>query len=220
LDHKVVLVNRYVLYSIHCVPKTVTDVERYIPKYLRTFLFFPFAFFLFYYFLLCCLSVIIVIVIIIVVSCISSILPLLILHCEGRERCGWSARCRRTCGRTWIIWTTWCKGKFTNKKGKGSPYSIAERMVPELIPVLGSEPAGDVSHKPGGSITFRQARSYPHNPYEGCYQFRCLVNRGTMGVNSLPKTVTRQRRGCDLNPRPSAPEFSTLTTLLPSHPQC
>ena len=27
----------------------------------------------------------------------------------------------------------------------------------------------------------------------------CLVNRGTMGVNSLPKTVTRQRHGCDLN---------------------
>jgi len=31
-------------------------------------------------------------------------------------------------------------------------------------------------------------------------------------VNSLPKTVTRQRRGCDLNPGPSAPESSTLTT--------
>ena len=31
-----------------------------------------------------------------------------------------------------------------------------------------------------------------------------------MGVNSLPKTVTRQRRGCDLNPGPSAPESSTL----------
>jgi len=27
-----------------------------------------------------------------------------------------------------------------------------------------------------------------------------LVNRGTMGVSSLPKTVTRQRRDCDLNP--------------------
>ena len=39
-----------------------------------------------------------------------------------------------------------------------------------------------------------------------------------MGVNSLPKTVTRQRRDCDLNPGPSAPEFSTLTTRLPSHP--
>jgi len=23
-----------------------------------------------------------------------------------------------------------------------------------------------------------------------CYQFRCLVNRGIMGVNSLPETVT------------------------------
>jgi len=39
-----------------------------------------------------------------------------------------------------------------------------------------------------------------------------------MGVNSLPKTVTRQRHDCDLNPGPSAPESSTLTTLLPSHP--
>jgi len=39
-----------------------------------------------------------------------------------------------------------------------------------------------------------------------------------MGVNSLPKTVTRQRRGCDLYPGPSAPESSTLTTRLPSHP--
>jgi len=38
-----------------------------------------------------------------------------------------------------------------------------------------------------------------------------------MGVNSLPKTATRQRRGCDLNPGPSAPESSTLTTRLPSH---
>jgi len=33
---------------------------------------------------------------------------------------------------------------------KSSPYSITERRVPELIPVLGSEPAGEVSHKPGG----------------------------------------------------------------------
>ena len=38
-----------------------------------------------------------------------------------------------------------------------------------------------------------------------------------MGVNSLPKTVTRQRRDCDLNPGRSAPESSTLTTRLPSH---
>ena len=31
-------------------------------------------------------------------------------------------------------------------------------------------------------------------------------------MNSLPKTVTRQRRGFDLNPCPSAFESSTLTT--------
>jgi len=39
-----------------------------------------------------------------------------------------------------------------------------------------------------------------------------------MGVNSLPKTVTRQRCDCDLNPGHSAPESSTLTTRLPNHP--
>ena len=37
-------------------------------------------------------------------------------------------------------------------------------------------------------------------------------------MNSLPKTVTLQRRGCDLNPCPTALESSTLTTRLPSHP--
>jgi len=39
-----------------------------------------------------------------------------------------------------------------------------------------------------------------------------------MGVNSLPKTVTRERRGCDLSPGSSARESSTLTTRLPSDP--
>jgi len=44
------------------------------------------------------------------------------------------------------------------KKGKGSPYSITERRVPELIPVLGNQPAGDVSHKPGGRLPLLSAR--------------------------------------------------------------
>ena len=39
-----------------------------------------------------------------------------------------------------------------------------------------------------------------------------------MGVNSLPKTVTRQRRDCDLNRGRTAPESSTLTSRLPSQP--
>ena len=37
-------------------------------------------------------------------------------------------------------------------------YLIAERRVPELIPVLGSQPAGDVSHKPGGRLPLLSAR--------------------------------------------------------------
>ena len=40
---------------------------------------------------------------------------------------------------------------------KGSPYSITERTIPELIPVLGSQPAGDVSHKPGGRLPLLSA---------------------------------------------------------------
>ena len=43
------------------------------------------------------------------------------------------------------------------KKGKGSPYSITER-IPGLIPILCSQPAGDVSHKPGGSLPLLSAR--------------------------------------------------------------
>jgi len=44
------------------------------------------------------------------------------------------------------------------KKGKGNPYSIAGHRVPELIPVLGSQPAGDMSHKPGGGLPLLYAR--------------------------------------------------------------
>jgi len=44
------------------------------------------------------------------------------------------------------------------KKGKGSPCSITERRVPELIPVLGSQRAGDVNHKPDGRLPLLSAR--------------------------------------------------------------
>jgi len=49
-------------------------------------------------------------------------------------------------------------GSGENVKGKGSPYSITERRVPELIPVIGSQPAGDVSHKPDGRLPLLSAR--------------------------------------------------------------
>ena len=55
------------------------------------------------------------------------------------------------------------------KKGKGCPYSITERRVPELIPVLDSQPAGDVSHKPGGRLPLLSARPTvtPPQPLRG-----------------------------------------------------
>jgi len=43
-------------------------------------------------------------------------------------------------------------------KGKGSRYSITERRVLELIPVFGSQPAGDMSHKPGDRLPLLSSR--------------------------------------------------------------
>jgi len=40
------------------------------------------------------------------------------------------------------------------EKGKSSPYSITERRVP----ILGSQPAGDVNHKPDGRLPLFSAR--------------------------------------------------------------
>jgi len=37
-------------------------------------------------------------------------------------------------------------------------YSITKHRVSELIPVLGSQPAGDVSHKPNGRLPLLSAR--------------------------------------------------------------
>jgi len=44
------------------------------------------------------------------------------------------------------------------KRERYSPYSITERRVPELIPVFGSQPADDVSHKPGSRLPLLSAR--------------------------------------------------------------
>jgi len=40
----------------------------------------------------------------------------------------------------------------------GSPYSIVEHRVPELIPDIGSQLAGDVSCKPGGRLPLLSTR--------------------------------------------------------------
>jgi len=46
-------------------------------------------------------------------------------------------------------------------------------------------------------------------PLRGLLPISLLGEQRHNGCERLPKTVTRQRRDCDLNPGPSAPEFST-----------
>jgi len=48
---------------------------------------------------------------------------------------------------------------------KGSPRSITECRIPVLIPVLGSQPAGDVSHKPGSRLPL--GPQLPLQPFKG-----------------------------------------------------
>ena len=62
------------------------------------------------------------------------------------------------------------------KRLKGCPYSIAERWVPELIPVLGSQPAGDVRHKPGGRLPlyFPTGLQLPSQPLRGLLRISLL----------------------------------------------
>jgi len=74
------------------------------------------------------------------------------------------------------------------------------RPIVNSVPDPGSwqSSAGDVSHKPGGTLLLLSARpavTLATLRLLACYQFRCLVNRGTMGVNSLPKTVTCENLG-------------------------
>ena len=59
----------------------------------------------------------------------------------------------------WFIWfcSTTANLVLVQRK-KGSPYSITEHRVMELIAVLGSQPAGDVSHEPGGRLPLLSAR--------------------------------------------------------------
>jgi len=66
-----------------------------------------------------------------------------------------------------------------HKKGKGSPYSITERRVPELIPVLRRQPAGEVRHESGGRLSLPSQplrRLLPisllgEQRHDGCEQF-------------------------------------------------
>ena len=63
------------------------------------------------------------------------------------------------CGVHWCAQQIDIETDNATSRVKGSPYSITERRVPQLIPVLGSQPAGDASHKPGSRLPLLSARS-------------------------------------------------------------
>jgi len=94
--------------------------------------------------------------------------------------------------------------------GKGSPYSITERRVLELIPVLDSQPAGDVSHKHGGRLPLLSAR-----PAVTLTTLKTAATNFAAWWTEAQWVWTvclRLLPDCDLNPGPSATESSTLTT--------
>ena len=67
----------------------------------------------------------------------------------------------------------------------GSPYSITERRVPELVPVIDCQPAGDVSHKPGGRLPLLSTRP--------------AVTLATLNRGLLPISLIGEQRhdGCE-----------------------
>ena len=83
--------------------------------------------------------------------------------------------------------------------GKGTGSSC----IPELIPVLGSQLAVARVIKPAvGCRYFPPGLQLPSQPLRGLLPISLLGEQRHDGrkVNGLPKTVIRQRRGCDLNP--------------------
>ena len=106
--------------------------------------------------------------------------------------------------------------KCKSLKSKGSRYSITKCRVPELIPVLGSQPPGDASHKPGGRLPLlavRPAVTLATLKRAATNFTACWTEAQQLWTVCL-RLLHRQRRGCDLNPGPSAVESSTLTTRL------
>jgi len=135
------------------------------------------------------------------VECEKEIDVCAVLTCHNDGQCSTTtqpgqASCLCTPGFTGTSRPLWrFRDSVTIINKKGSPYSITERRVPELIPVLGSRPAGVVSHKPGARLLLLSTRPAvtPDILKRTAINFAAWVNRGTIGVNSLPKTTTTSR---------------------------
>jgi len=91
-------------------------------------------------------------------ACTPQLSPVLELHWLVRAAYGCEQPAKRRCAAApWRESNSRTLDRDSDGK-KVSPYSITERRVPELISVLGSQPAGDVSHRPGGRLSLLSAR--------------------------------------------------------------
>jgi len=88
---------------------------------------------------------------------------------------------RHICLPTYVF-TLYCTA--TTTPAKASPYSITERRVLELIPVLGSQPAGDVSHKPSCHY-FLPGQQLPSQPLRGLLPISLLVEQRQDGCEQF-----------------------------------
>ena len=81
------------------------------------------------------------------------------------------------------------KALFSNDikvKGKGSPYSITERRVPELFPVLGSQAVGDVNHKPDDRLPLLSpGLQLPSQPLRGLLPLLLLGEQRDSGCEQF-----------------------------------
>jgi len=65
-------------------------------------------------------------------------------------------------------------------------YSITERRVPELIPVLGSQPAGDMSHKSGARLPLLSpGLQLPSQPVRGLLPISLLGEQRHDGCEQI-----------------------------------
>ena len=105
-------------------------------------------------------------------------------------------------------------GEIISKKG--SPYSITEHRVPELVPFLGSQPASDMRSWVGCHY-FLPGLQLPLQLLRGLLPFSLLGEQRHDGCEQFAYDCYPTASWLRFEPAPFCAESSTLATRLPSH---
>ena len=124
-----------------------------------------------------------------------------------------------------------CQRGHQPKMG-GHHKKFFRRFAPEIVPVplhfqiasgasarhcrKGAQPVPKAVHRSGCRDRHNWPR--PRTPQSIMPSLNHCDLLRHMGVNNLPKVVTRQRRGRELNSPPASCKSNALATRLPSHP--